>query len=181
MEQDQLKSIMESLLFVSGEPLKIAKIARISGSKAEEVESAVLSLQKDYAAGKRGFSLLRKEDEVQLATNTENTSFVSQLIKGEMQEGLSRAATEVLAIVAYRGPISRVEIEAIRGVNSSFTVRSLMLRGLMERIENPRDSRGYLYKISFDFLKKLGIDSVNKLPDFETLSKDERIDSIINS
>jgi chromosome segregation and condensation protein ScpB len=56
-----------------------------------------------------------------------------------------------------------------------------MLRGLMERIENPRDSRGYLYKISFDFLKKLGIDSVNKLPDFETLSKDERIDSIINS
>jgi segregation and condensation protein B len=88
---------------------------------------------------------------------------------------------EVISIVAYRGPITRSEIEAIRGVNSSYTVRSLMLRGLMERIENPNDSRGYLYKISFDFLKKLGIDSVERLPEFETLSKDSRIDSIINS
>jgi segregation and condensation protein B len=131
--------------------------------------------------GKRGLIILKKEDEFQLATNPENAPFIDQLIKSEMQEALSRAALEVLSIVAYRGPITRSEIESVRGVNSSYTVRSLMLRGLLERIENPSDSRGYLYKISFDFLKKMGIDGVEKLPDFEILSKDERIDSIINS
>ena len=181
MEPEKLKSIIESLLFLSGEPLKLSKISKVAGVSKAESENAILALQNDYALGKRGLIILKKEDEFQLATNPENAPFIDQLVKSEMQEALSRAALEVLSIVAYRGPITRSEIEAVRGVNSSYTVRSLMLRGLLERIENPSDSRGYLYKISFDFLKKMGIDSVEKLPDFEILSKDERIDSIINS
>jgi len=181
MELENLKSIVESILFLSGEPLKLSKISKTTGAAKAEVENAILALQNDYSLGKRGLIILKKEDEFQMATNPENSSYIDQLVKSEMQESLSRAALEVLSIVAYRGPITRSEIEAIRGVNSSYTVRSLMLRGLMERIENPNDSRGYLYKISFDFLKKLGIDSVEKLPDFEALSKDDRIDSIINS
>ncbi len=181
MELENVKSIIESILFLSGEPLKLLKISKITGASKAETENAILSLQNDYAADKRGLIILKKEDEFQMATNPENASFIDQLVKSEMQEALSRAALEVISIVAYRGPITRSEIEAIRGVNSSYTVRSLMLRGLMERIENPNDSRGYLYKISFDFLKKLGIDSVERLPEFETLSKDSRIDSIINS
>jgi segregation and condensation protein B len=181
MEQEKLQSIIESILFLSGESLKISRISKIAGASKAEIENAILALQNEYSLGQRGLVILKKEDEVQLATNPENAPFVEQLVKGEMQEALSRAALEVLSIVAYRGPLTRSEIEAIRGVNSSYTVRSLMLRGLMERIENPNDSRGYLYKISFDFLKKLGIDSVEKLPDFEALSKDERIDSILNS
>jgi len=181
MEPEKLKSIIESMLFLSGEPLKLSKISKVAGASKAEAENAILALQNDYALGKRGLIILKKEDEFQLATNPENAPFIDQLVKSEMQEALSRAALEVLSIVAYRGPITRSEIEAVRGVNSSYTVRSLMLRGLLERIENPSDSRGYLYKISFDFLKKMGIDSVEKLPDFETLSKDERIDSIINS
>ena len=181
MEPEKLKSIIESLLFLSCEPLKLSKISKVAGVSKAESENAILALQNDYALGKRGLIILKKEDEFQLATNPENAPFIDQLVKSEMQEALSRAALEVLSIVAYRGPITRSEIEAVRGVNSSYTVRSLMLRGLLERIENPSDSRGYLYKISFDFLKKMGIDSVEKLPDFEILSKDERIDSIINS
>lgn len=180
MELENVKSIIESILFLSGEPLKLLKISKITGASKAETENAILSLQNDYAADKRGLIILKKEDEFQMATNPKNASFIDQLVKSEMQEALSRAALEVISIVAYRGPITRSEIEAIRGVNSSYTVRSLMLRGLMERIENPNDSRGYLYKISFDFLKKLGIDSVERLPEFETLSKDSRIDSIIN-
>jgi len=181
MELDRLKSIIESMLFLSGEPLKISKMSKVAGVSKAETENAILTLRNDYALGKRGLIILKKEDEFQLATNPENAPFIDQLIKSEMQEALSRAALEVLSIVAYRGPITRSEIESVRGVNSSYTVRSLMLRGLLERIENPSDSRGYLYKISFDFLKKMGIDGVEKLPDFEILSKDERIDSIINS
>jgi segregation and condensation protein B len=179
MEQEKLKSIVESLLFVSGEPLGIAKIAKITEASSEDVENCIMLLQTEYASGKRGMIIIRKEKEVQMATDPENASIIDKLIKSEIQENLSRASLEVLSIIAYRGPITRIEVEAIRGVNCSFTVRSLMMRGLLERIENPKDNRGYLYKISFDFLKKLGLDSVEKLPDYETLSKDDRIESII--
>jgi segregation and condensation protein B len=178
MDLDKLKSEIESILFISGEPVKISRIAKITDAKRPEIENAIMVLQGEYS-GQGGLIILTKEDEVQMATNPENAGIVDQLIKSEIQENLSKAALEVLSIVAYRGPMTRMEVEAIRGVNCSFTLRSLLMRGLVERIENPKDNRGYLYKISFEFLKKMGVDSVAKLPDFETLSKDERIDSII--
>lgn len=174
-----MKSIIESLLFLSGEPLKIAKIAKICESSKAEIENAIMLLRGECAAAKRGIILIRKEDEVQLSTNPENFSFVDQLVKSEMQENLSKAALEALSIVAYKGPITRAEIESIRGVNCSFTLRSLMMRGLLERIENPKDGRGYLYKISFEFMKKLGIESLDKLPDYQKLACDPRIESVI--
>lgn len=177
MEQDKLKSIIESVLFVSGGPVKIERLAKISSASKPEVENAIMMMQNEYAG--RGLTLIQKENEVQLATNPENTEYVDDLVKSEIQENLSKAALEVLSIVAYRGPISRLDVEAIRGVNCTFTLRTLLMRGLLERIENPKDNRGYLYKISFEFLKKLGLDDIKKLPDYEALSKDERIDSII--
>ena len=103
------------------------------------------------------------------------------MVKSEIQENLSKASLEVLSIVAYRGPVTRAEVEAIRGVNCSFTLRALLMRGLLGRIENPKDNRSYIYKISFDFLKKMGLERIEQLPDFETLSKDERVDSIIGN
>lgn len=178
MEISKLKSIVESLLFLSGEPLKIVKIAKICESPKAEVERAIMILQGEYASAKRGIILVKKEDEAQLATNSENFSFVDQLAKSEMQESLSKAALEVLSIVAYKGPITRAEIESIRGVNCSFTLRSLMMRGLLARTDNPKDGRGYLYKISFEFMKKMGIESIDKLPDYQELSQDPRIESV---
>jgi len=179
MEQEKLRSVIESLLFISGEPINIAKLAKIAETSEEEIEDCIMLLQGEYAEKKSGLTIIRKEQEVQMATDPENAAFADKLVKSEIQENLSRAGLEVLSIIAYRGPMTRMEVEAIRGVNCSFTVRSLLMRGLLERIENPKDNRGYLYKISFDFLKKIGIDSVEKLPDYETLSKDDRIDSII--
>ncbi len=178
MDLEKLKSIIESILFISGEPVKILRIAKIIGADKLEVENAAMVLQKEYSE-KHGMIIIKKEDEIQMATNPENSQFLDQLVKSEIQENLSRAALEVLSIIAYRGPITRAEVEAIRGVNCSFTIRSLMMRGLLERVDNPKDNRGYLYKISFEFLKKMGIDGVEKLPDFETLSKDDRINSVI--
>jgi len=180
MEQEKLKSIIESVLFINGEPLGIGRIAKIAGAAKPEVENAIMALKNEYLSGQRGLVIIKKEDMVQMAASPENSEIISELVKSEMQENLSRAALEVLAIVAYRGPLTRVDIEAIRGVNSSFTLRSLLIRGLIERIENPKDNRGYLYKISFDFLKKLGIDSIENLPDWEVLSKESRIENILN-
>jgi segregation and condensation protein B len=178
MEIEKLKSIIESILFTSGEPIRISKIAKATGAEASEVENSVMILQGEYANG-HGIMIIKKEDQIQMATAPENSNIISDLVKSEIQESLSKAALEVLSIVAYRGPISRINIEAIRGVNCTFTLRNLLMRGLLERIENPNDSRSYLYKISFEFLKKLGLDDISKLPDFETLSKDSRIENII--
>jgi len=124
--------------------------------------------------------LLQKGEEIQLATNPENVGFVEQLVKNELADSLSTAALEVVSIIAYRGPITKTEIEMIRGVNCSYTLRNLGLRGLIERSDNPRDNRGYVYSISFDFLKKLGIEGVEKLPEYDILSKDERMSSILS-
>ena len=169
MEIGRIKSIIESLLLAVGDPMKIAKIAKVIGVTEPEIEDALTALIEDYGKN-RGLSIVRITDSVQLATNPDNAAFVSELVKGDMQENLSQAGLEVLAIVAYRGPISRAEIEAIRGVNCSFTLRSLLIRGLVDKTENSKDNRRYLYGISFDFLKKLGVGSVNLLPDWADLN-----------
>ncbi|HBO16754.1 MAG: Segregation and condensation protein B [Candidatus Moranbacteria bacterium GW2011_GWE2_35_2-] len=176
-----LKSIIESILFVSGEPLAVSKICKITKQEKEKIENVLVELVKEYSEEKRGIGIIRKEESVQMVSNPENSEFVEGLVKSELQESLGKAALEVLSVIAYRGPIARFGIEEIRGVNSSFILRNLLMRGLVERISNPKDSRGYLYKISFDFIKKLGIADISELPDFEKLSKDERADLIVEN
>lgn len=166
-----LSSVIESLLFVSGEPLSVKKLSKIAGKPESEVEEAVTQLSDDCKNNHRGFYVARKEDEIQLVSASEFKEYVHKLVKGDPEEDLSRATLEVLAVVAYRGPISRAQIEEVRGVNCSFTLRNLLIRGLVERVENPNDSRSYLYKISFDFLKHLGLENVKELPNYADLNK----------
>lgn len=171
MEQENLKSLIESLLFVSGEPLKIKKIAATAGVVAAEVRDAANALRDDLRNGKRGIQLIEKDDEIQLVTSAENSKLMDEFLKNEMEQGLSRASLETLAIVAYRGPLTRIEIEEIRGVNCSYSLRYLLLRGLIERLENPADSRSWHYQISFDFLRKLNLSRKEDLPRYEELKK----------
>ncbi len=179
MEKNKLISVLESMLFVSGEPIKKSKLMKILTVEGENLEEALSVISEKYQESQSGLSLLRKGEEVQLASNPENAEFIESLVKSELQDSLSNAAMEVVSIIAYRGPISKAEIEAIRGVNCAYTLRNLLLRGLIERNDNPNDSRGYVYVISFDFLKKLGIESVKNLPEYGILSVDERINSVM--
>jgi segregation and condensation protein B len=176
---NKLKSVLESLLFVSGEPLKLAKIAKICNVPKNEVIAGVDDLNQDYQKEERGFAIIRKDDSVQLATNPENSETVSQLVSGELGSDLSRSALEVLSIVAYRGPITRMQVEIIRGVNCSYVLRTLLIKGLIERKETV-DIRGFLYEISFDFLKSMGITGVKDLPDWEELSKNEKVEELLS-
>ncbi len=169
MDKEKLKSIIESLLFVSGEPLKIKKIAAIAGVGGAEAKAGISALRESLTAEKSGLRLIEKDDEIQLATSPENSEYVNAFLKSEMEQKLSRASLETLAIVAYRGPITRSGIEEIRGVNCTFTLRYLLLRGLVERIANPHDSRSWLYEISFDFLKKMNLAKKEDLPRYEEL------------
>lgn len=178
MESDKLQSIIESVLFVSGEPIKKSKLAKIVGEKIESVEENLEKLSQKYLEDRSGLMIIFKGEEVQLVSKADNLEFVENLVKSELQDALSQSSLEVLSIIAYRGPVSKVEIEQIRGVNCSYTLRNLLLRGLIERSDNPRDSRGWVYSVSFDLLKKFGIDNVNKLPDYATLSVDSRMAEI---
>lgn len=180
MEKEKIKSVIESILFARGEELGILQLAKIIELKKEEVVIAIEELISQYQEEQRGFGIIKNGESVQMVTNPDNAPFVEKSIKKNLQENLSRTALEVLSIVAYRGPVSRADIEAIRGVNSSFTLRNLLMRGLIIKNTNENDQRGYLYSISMEFIKKMGMKQIGDLPDYENLSMDKRVESIIN-
>ena len=164
-----IESVIESLLFISGEPMNFKKLAKIIAVKESDIKLFAEKLSAEYSKSDRGLKIVIKDGRVQMVTSGENSLFVEKYLKADIEGELSRAALEVISIVAYRGPISRAEIEEIRGVNCSFTLRHLAIRGLVERISNPNDARAYLYRISFDFLKKLGIEKAEDLPKYNEL------------
>lgn len=180
MTEGMLISALEALLFVSGEPLSFSRIAKILAVPEARVHELVTALATRYATSEAaGLMLVRDDKTVLLATKPENALLVEALTKSTLQENMSKAALEVLAIIAYRAPIARVDIDAIRGVNCSFTLRNLLLRDLIMREGNPSDSRGYLYRPTLKFLQTIGVEHIAELPDYEMLVKDERLHTIL--
>lgn len=180
MEKEKIKSVIESILFARGEEMSLSQLAKVLEIKEREIVDAIEELILEYKENKKGFNIVKNGKSVQMVTNSENAEFVEKTIKRNLQENMSRTALEVLAIVAYRGPVSRADIEAIRGVNSSFTLRNLLMRGLILKSTNENDQRGYLYNISTEFIKKMGMDKIEDLPNYENMSKDKRVESIVN-
>ncbi|MEK7178133.1 MAG: SMC-Scp complex subunit ScpB [Patescibacteria group bacterium] len=165
------KSIIESLLFTSGHPLSQKKMAEILGILESDVEKSLKELAVDYEQNSRGLRLVFFDNKVQLVIAPESKEAMEKLVKSEFEEELSQAALETLAIVAYRGPVSRAAIENLRGVNCSFILQSLAIRGLIDKRNNPKDGRSYIYNVTFDFLKHLGINKLDDLPNYTDLKK----------
>lgn len=164
-----LKSIIETILFVRADPTDIKTFVRVTKHSVKEVRGALEELTREYAD--RGIVILHNNDSWQFGSNPINAEYVENLTKNEFAQELSRSALETLATIAYKGPMSSAEVEYLRGVNSSFTIRNLLMRGLIERIENPKDARSYLYRITFDFLKHFGLTNREQLPKFEEFTK----------
>ena len=164
---EQLKSTIESILFVAGKPLSISALAKILEKKQDEIEKALAEIAE--ARKESGVVLLEASGLWQLSTNPKNSTEVKEFLNTELREKLTDATVETLAIIAYRQPISRSEIEAIRGVNCQYSVRHLLIRGLIEKVSNPNDSRQNLYQTTLEFLQHMGISSIKELPDFESL------------
>mgnify|MGYP001614841354 CR=1 FL=1 len=160
---------IESILFIHGEPMAEQVLLGVLGITKKETVAGLAELGKRLEG--RGLMLVEKEGEWQLVTHPDHAPFVSALLKDQHTEELSRAALETMAVVAYKGPMTRAEIEYIRGVNSSFSLRTLLLRGLVERVENEEDSRSCLYRASFDFLRYLGLARLQDLPKYEELKR----------
>lgn len=166
---NNIDSYIEALLFLKGEPMNAKELAKILDVKEAEIKKGIEELDKKLSG--RGIILAQKEDSYTLATSPESSEFVKILVKEEFNPELTKSSLEVLSIVIYRGPISRAEIDYIRGVNSTFIIRNLLVRGLIERITNPRDSRSFIYKPSFRLLEYLGAKKIEDLPEFGEFNK----------
>ena len=164
-----LSAAVEAILFVQGEPMALSRLAAAANASEEDTRAALADLAQKLIG--RGLVLIEKDGEWQMGTDPTMAPFVERLTRDHLGAELSRPSLETLAVIAYKGPIGRADIEYIRGVNSSFTLRALLMRGLIERTENPRDSKGFLYRASMDFLKHLGLARMDDLPRYEELSK----------
>lgn len=163
LELNVLKSIVETLIFVSEGPVSIQSLASALEQDESAVESAITSLTDEYQ--QRGIRLQRTRDRVQLVSAPEAASYVQKLLGLDDSARLSSAALETLAIIAYRQPVTRPQIEAIRGVNCDGVIHNLLMRGLVEEIGR-LDSVGHpiQYGTTFEFLQYFGLDNVNDLP-----------------
>jgi len=174
-----LKSQLESLLFVAIKPLAIKELAVLTNTKTKEVEEALQTLETEYAETERGLSLIKNNNQYQLTTAPANAALVQEFLKDETNGELSQPSLEALTIIAYRGPIGKLELEKIRGVNCSLIIRNLLLRGLIEeKYDKAKDEN--FYTVTHDFVRFLGIRSVNDLPEYKKLGADEAVNQTIN-
>lgn len=169
MDLSKLKSQILSILFVASKPVAIKELLETLESPEAELKSAIAELVSENASS--GIILLAHNNKLQLASNPDNSSAVKKFLSLELREKLTDAAIETLGIVLYRQPVSKAEIENIRGVNSQYILRQLLIRGLIEKIQSPSDRRMQLYKTTLEFMQHLGIKDMKQLPDFEELTK----------
>ena len=172
---------IEGYLFYTGEPVGIKKLAKVFGVNEGEVNDALRMLEENLAG--HGIVLIKNGDEVLLATHPEMGDVILDIKKQELSDPLSKSALETLTIILYKDGATKPEIDFIRGVNSGFMLRNLLVRGLIEKVPNPDDNRVTKYRATFDTMRYLGISNISELPNFETfkqeIDKRESLDQTI--
>lgn len=177
--QIELESKIEGLLFYRGEEVPIKELSKLLNVTEEEIGQALIKLEENLIG--RGIVLVRKNDSVVLGTTGELGALIESIRKEELNKELSKASLETLSIILYKNGISRSEIDYIRGVNSSFILRNLLVRGLIEKVIDGKDSRRILYRPTFETLSYMNITSIDQLPNYsevinkleETLNQEE--------
>jgi segregation and condensation protein B len=165
MHNMNLENKIEAILFFKNEPLTFSELSKLSGVSIEEVKEAVSNLQNVYK--ERGVVLIHDGESVTFGTNPAFSELIEGIQKDELSRDLGRAGLETLAIVLYKGPITRREIDYIRGVNSAFVLRTLLIRGLIERVDTESGGRGYSYKPTLKLYEYLGITRKEDLPEYQ--------------
>lgn len=162
-----LDAKIEALLFFKTDPVSFKDLAKMLAVSEDEILNG-LKLLEERLEG-RGICLLKKDNSVMLGTSSEMSATIEALIKEELDRDLGKAGLETMAIVLYRGPILKSEIDYIRGVNSGFILRNLLVRGLVEKEQNP-SGRGFVYRPTFELMQHLGVAETEKLPDFKEIN-----------
>lgn len=170
MSNDLQKTIgqVESLLLAAGRPLAFKRLAELCKVAQGDIEDVCRTVQQNYQTQGGGYRLILTSTEASLVTDPANSQLVAELVKQDDFGELTKPQLEALTVIAYRGPITKFDLENIRGVNCSLILRNLQIRGLVENIE---DKSGALrYQVTTDFLRYLGVGSSQELPNYESLS-----------
>ncbi len=160
---------LEAILFAAGEPMSKKRLAGFMGVSGGQFDTALAALRE--ALQGRGLALIETMDEVELRTVPEASEAIKKLRESELSRDLGKASLETLALVLYQGTATRSQIDWVRGVNSSAALRALLLRGLVERIEDPNDRRRARYKPTVDALAHLGVSRLEDLPRYAEFSR----------
>ena len=161
----ELAKIIEAILFVSGEPVQLGAVARALEVTELEVSAAADELASDYDYNRRGICLKRFGSHIQLSTRPDYAPQIEKLLQPIQKQSLSQAALETLAVVAYKQPVTRLDIEAVRGVKCDYSVQSLMNKGLIEEVGRKETlGRPILYGTTDAFLSHFGLTSLEDLP-----------------
>lgn len=166
--------LVEGILFASGEAVHEQTLAQALGLEADQLAEVLAYLGDSYGGRNRGIRLVQTGRFWQLTTKPELYAHIAKVVEVQESSGLSRAALETLAIIAYRQPITRIDIDGIRGVSSNSSVQRLMDKGLIKeagRLEAP--GRPILYKTTPDFLRSIGLASLSDLPSYESFSQED--------
>jgi segregation and condensation protein B len=170
MTETTLSAQLEAILFWKAEPISIKKLADLLKVGPESVKEGLKELEEKLKG--RGLTLVQTDEEVMLGTAKELSPLIEQLTKDELNRDLGKAGLETLSIILYQGPISRADIDYIRGVNSQFIIRNLLIRGLVERVDNPQDARSFLYQTTLSLLSHLGLSKKEDLPEYTKIRED---------
>lgn len=166
---NNLTQKIEAVLFYKAEPVSSKKLAEILSASIEEINTSILELE--GLLKERGVTLVKKEDEYMLGVSNEFSELIENLKKEELKKELSKSSLETLSIILYRNGATRSEIDFIRGVNSGFTLRALMVRDLIEKVNTKEDSRKYIYKPTMNLLAFMGVSKIEDLPNYTEINK----------
>jgi len=169
-----LVSQIETILFVASKPLSISKIAQALQVEEEVVKNILVDLLQKFNQPDSGMRLIKNSEEFQLVSSPENKELAEKFLKSEILGELTKPQLETLTVISYCGPLTRAELEQIRGVNCSIILRNLMMRGLVKE-KNDKSDLLPNYEITLDYIRYLGIQSVEELPDYSTLHNHEYI------
>ena len=173
-----LTAQIEALLFISHKPLSLHKLAELTGTEEEDVKKALSLLRLRYQEKTSGLHLVEIGKKYQLMTKGEVREIVERFTKDELTADFTRPQLETLTIICYRGPLTKRELEKIRGVNCSLVLRNLLMRGLVETVEE-KGSPEVKYQVTMEFLRFLGVDSPHQLPDYQELSEHQYIKDVL--
>jgi segregation and condensation protein B len=163
--QTSLPLLLEGVLFVAAEPVQVSRLAQLLDVSQEAIDIALADMGVAYRTQQRGVRLLRKGDRVQLTSAPEAAPYVERFLNLDLTSKLSPAALETLAVIAYKQPLTRGDMEAVRGVNCDGVLRTLLARELIElvgRLEQP--GRPFLYGTTSRFLQYMGLEGLDDLP-----------------
>lgn len=175
-----LSTSLESILFASTKPVSVSTLKTLLDTSSEVLREAIDDAKLRFNTETSGIHLMEHEGKLQFVTNPSQAMIVAALVKEEVSGELTRPSVETLTIIAYRGPITKPEIEQIRGVNCSLIIRNLLVRGLIDEADDVERLQP-VYTVSSDFLRHLGLHAITDLPEYAELHENTKITELTES